>query len=135
MDDCLFCKIIKGEIPSTKLYEDEDIYSFLDINPVSKGHTLVIPKRHCTTFLDVPDDLIPKLMRTVKKMAVAVTKAVKAGGFNLQLNNNRVAGQIIDHVHFHIVPRHEGDRLKHWEGKNYVKGEADKVKEKIVKFL
>ena len=135
MEDCLFCKIIKGEILSTKLYEDEDVYSFLDISPVSKGHTLVIPKKHCTTLLDVPDNLMPKLMKIVKKMAVAVTKAVEAGGFNLKLNNNRVAGQIIDHVHFHIVPRFEGDGLKLWEGKTYTKGEAEQVKEKIVKFL
>ena len=135
MEDCLFCKIIKREIPSTKLYEDEDVYSFLDLNPVSKGHTLVIPKKHCATLLDIPDYLIPKLMKAVKKMAVAVTKAVKAGGFNLQLNNNRVAGQIIDHVHFHIVPRFEGDGLKHWEGKISIEEEAEQVKEKIVKFL
>ena len=135
MEDCLFCKIINGEIPSTKLYEDEDVFSFLDINPVSKGHTLVTPKKHCATLLDVPDDLIPKLMKIVKKMAIVVTKAVKAGGFNLQLNNNRVAGQIIDHVHFHIVPRYEGDGLKHWEGKVYIDEEAEQVKEKIVKFL
>ena len=90
MVDCVFCKIIKGEIPSTKLYEDNDILAFLDIMPANKGHTLVIPKKHHETLTDIPIDELEKLTKELQKMAVAVVKATNAEGYNIVMNNKKV---------------------------------------------
>lgn len=111
MEDCLFCKIIKGDKPSHKVYEDEDVYAFLDINPKVRGHTLVVPKEHDETFLDLEPAQIDTLFESVQKIASAVTEVTEADGFNLTQNNGRAAGQVIDHVHVHILPRTEDDNL------------------------
>ncbi|MBU1854521.1 MAG: HIT family protein, partial [Nanoarchaeota archaeon] len=104
-DDCLFCKIVKGEISSAKVYEDDEFFAFLDIKPVNKGHTLVVPKHHCRNLLDFPKAEETDLMEFLKKVANAVVKAVGADGFNLGMNNEAAAGQVIFHAHFHIIPR------------------------------
>lgn len=111
MEDCIFCKIVKGEIASTKLYEDDNVLGFLDIAPASKGHTLVITKKHYETLLDVPADELAALVKAVQSIAKAVQQATGAAGFNILQSNNKVAGQVIAHVHFHIIPRNEGDGL------------------------
>lgn len=114
MTDCLFCKIIRGEIPCQKVYEDENTFAFLDIGPVNLGHTLVVPKTHYQDWLAMPEGEAVRLFATVHRVATAAIKAVAAGGFNLGMNTGAVAGQLVMHAHAHIMPRFEGDGLKHW---------------------
>ncbi|MEI6288077.1 MAG: HIT family protein [bacterium] len=135
MPDCIFCKIIAGELPSAKVYEDEDVIVFLDIAPVNPGHTLVVPKKHYADFLELPDDLVIKLILTIKKMAPAVMKGLNVTGFNLGLNNGGVAGQIVDHCHFHIMPRLANDGRQLWYGQKYEMGEMEETAQKIRKSL
>jgi histidine triad (HIT) family protein len=104
-DECLFCKIVKGEIPSEEVYSDGDFLAFLDINPRNPGHTLVIPKRHYDTILEMPDNEVGNLFRIVKKIAIAVKKGTNADGISIGQSNERAAGQVIPHVHFHVIPR------------------------------
>ncbi|VVB78198.1 HIT domain protein [uncultured archaeon] len=110
--DCVFCKIIRGEIPSTKTYEDDKFIAILDINPKTPGHTLVIAKDHFKTLLDTPTSLGCELMDAVKNVSLDLVKQGKAEGFNFIFNNGEVAGQIVPHVHMHILPRKSGDGLK-----------------------
>jgi histidine triad (HIT) family protein len=131
MDDCVFCKIVKGEIPATKIYEDEIALAFLDIFPVSPGHTLVIPKEHYENFLAIPEETLRGVISASQKVAKAVVKGTGAEGFNFTQNNGKVAGQAVNHLHFHIIPRVEGDGLKHWPHKDYTDGEEQKISEKI----
>jgi len=131
MPDCIFCKISAGEIPVYKIYEDDAVLAFLDITPVNPGHTLVIPKNHFDNLLDLPEAEAHKLIGIIKKIAPAILTGVGADGFNLELNNGTVAGQVVNHVHWHIVPRYQGDGRELWHGRNYGEGEAEKVLEKI----
>jgi histidine triad (HIT) family protein len=131
-ETCIFCKIIKGEIPSSKVYEDEKVFAFLDIGPVNKGHTLVIPKEHHETIVDVPDDLLKDVIVVVKKLSKTVKNGVGADGFSVLTNNYEAAGQVVPHAHFHIIPRLNSDGLMHWPQNKYSEGEMDSVKEKIV---
>ncbi len=131
MSDCIFCKIIKGEISSTKIYEDEKVLAFLDINPINPGHTLIIPKVHSQDLLEVTEDDLISIIKVVNKVVPAVLKGVEAKGFNLGVNNGAVAGQAVNHLHFHIMPRFENDCHKLWSGKPYKEGEIDEVAEKI----
>ncbi|MEK7568931.1 MAG: HIT family protein [Patescibacteria group bacterium] len=132
MNTCLFCKIIAGEIPTQKVYEDEHTLAFLDIHPVNIGHTLVIPKVHHTNLYDTPDETLAHIMTVVKKLSIAIKSAMNADGINIEMNNDPVAGQIIFHTHLHIVPRFEGDGFKHWHGaRDYHEGESTEVAQKI----
>lgn len=132
MESCLFCKIITGEVPSAKIYEDTSVVSFLDINPVNIGHTLVVPKKHFATLHDIPDETLTPLMQTVRRLADAIKAAVNADGINIEMNNGEAAGQIIHHAHIHIVPRYKGDGFTHWKGaRGYADGEIQKVLGKI----
>ena len=106
--DCLFCKIISGEIPSAKVYEDEYSFAFLDINPINPGHTLLVPKRHFANLYETSDETLKELTPIIKKLAIAVKKAVSADGINIGMNNDPAAGQLVFHAHFHIIPRHGG---------------------------
>ena len=133
--DCLFCKISKGEITCVKIFEDENVLAFLDIGPVNKGHTLVVPKKHYESFLDADDETLCRLVVSAKKIAEAVVKGTKADGFNLIVNNKKAAGQLVDHVHFHIIPRFRDDGYKHWPQGKYSEGEDKEIVEKIKKFL
>jgi len=135
MDDCLFCKIIRGEIPSHKVYEDEEVLAFLDIEPINPGHTLVIPKEHCPTLLDVPEALACKLLTVTQKLTNRILKAVESDSFNLYLNNGEKSGRLVDHFHWHIIPRFEGDGYELWHGKKYGDGEAEEVLKKIKEKL
>ena len=129
--ECLFCKIARKEISAEVIYEDEDIMALLDISPVNRGHTLVIPKEHYTNILDTPENILSKLIIAVKKISKSVMKAMNADGFNIGINNFESAGQIIMHTHIHIVPRFKDDGLKLWPGKEYKQGEIKEVAEKI----
>ena len=132
MNDCIFCKIVKGEIPSFKVFEDEHTFAFLDISPINIGHTLVIPKKHHADIHELPEEELHHVMDTVKKLSTAIQKATSADGINVSMNNGSAAGQIIFHSHVHIIPRFENDEFKHWKGKrNYDNGEPEKVTAKI----
>ena len=108
-NNCVFCAIVEGEIPSFKVYEDDIVLAYLDINPVSKGHTLVIPKAHTKGLLDTPDETLSAVVSRVKKVAAHIKEVLGCGGFNIVQNNGETAGQTVHHVHFHIVPRYDGD--------------------------
>ncbi len=131
MTDCLFCKIIAKEIPSAIVYEDDAAIAFLDIKPVNPGHTLVVPKKHSDGFHDAEPETLKHLILVTRKIANAVASAMGTTGFNLEENNGAIAGQVIPHLHFHVVPRRADDGLRHWPGKSYEEGEMTKTQEKI----
>ena len=107
-NDCIFCAIAEGEIPSFKVYEDDLVLAYLDINPCSEGHTLVIPKAHYAGLLDAPDAALGEILSRVKKVAAHIKESLPCDGFNILQNNGPAAGQSVFHLHFHIVPRREG---------------------------
>ncbi|MDY6935282.1 MAG: HIT family protein [Spirochaetota bacterium] len=108
-NDCIFCKIIDGDLPSHKVYEDKDVTAFLDIFPVSRGHTVVVPRIHCLNFLDFPDDKIEVYFTVLKKLTVELKGKLGADGVNILQNNFTAAGQLVNHMHFHIIPRWDDD--------------------------
>jgi len=110
-NDCVFCAIAEAEIPSFKVYEDELVLAYLDINPFTKGHTLVIPKAHSTGLLDTPDETLAAVLARVKKIAAHLKKALPCDGFNILQNNGAAAGQTVMHLHFHIVPRYGQEEI------------------------
>ena len=132
---CVFCKIVRGEIPSLKVYEDDKTLGFLDIAPINAGHTLVIPKEHSDSIAELSDDAAADLMIKVKTIAPKIAKAVGASAFNLGVNNGKISGQIIPHTHIHIIPRFEKDGLKHWPGRKYEEKVMQTLAEKIKKSL
>ena len=109
MERCIFCKIVKGEVGSVKIWEDEDFFSFLDANPTGEGHTLIIPKKHFSSLMDIDEETSEKYINAIKNTGKILMKKYNAGGFNLVLNNEKAAGQLVGHVHFHLLPRKEGD--------------------------
>jgi histidine triad (HIT) family protein len=129
--DCLFCKIVAGEIPSFNVYEDGNTFAFLDINPVNAGHTLVVPKRHSQNIFDIPPEDWMAVSETARSVAIALESALNADGVNLMMNNRENAGQVIDHPHVHVIPRFQGDGLRHWPQHKYKKGEAEETLAKI----
>lgn len=129
MDNCIFCKIAAGEIPSATLYEDEDFRVILDLGPASKGHALILLKEHYANIYEIPDELAGKVMKLAKKMASAMTKALGCDGFNLVQNNGEVAGQTVFHFHMHLIPRYKDDNV----GLTWVPGKLmDDVRDEIV---
>lgn len=110
MENCIFCKIARGEIPSKIVYESENFLAFLDVHPVTRGHTLIIPKKHFVNFLDLPSSLGQELCDVIKKVAEISFKN-GAEGFNILMRNGKSAGQEVSHAHFHIVPRKKGDGI------------------------
>jgi len=136
MSACLFCRIVRKEIPSAIVYEDDDALAFLDITPVTPGHTLLVPKEHSRNTLEAPDETLSRLAPVVKKVARAVQTAMEADGINININNEPAAGQVIFHTHIHIIPRFADDGLRLWKGKElYADGEMDKTAKKIQAVL
>lgn len=105
--NCIFCKIIQGEIPSAKVYEDEEIYAFLDISQVTKGHTLIIPKKHVENIYETNEEIASSLFARVPKIANALKKAYHPAGINILNNNGKAAGQSVFHIHIHLIPRYD----------------------------
>lgn len=130
VENCVFCKVVKGELPTTKVYEDADTFAFLDIKPVNPGHTLVVPKKHYTNIHDMPDELVGKVAIVAKKIADAILK-LGAKGVNIGMNNGEAAGQIIFHAHVHVMPRYGTDTFSLWVGKEYDGNERQEVAKKI----
>ncbi|MBI2030977.1 HIT family protein [Candidatus Kaiserbacteria bacterium] len=131
MNNCLFCKIVRGEIPIFKVYEDDATLAFLDIHPVAPGHTLVVPKTHATNIFDISSESWAAVAEITRKVAIAIERALEADGVNLMMNNREHAGQIIEHPHVHLIPRFKGDGLKLWPHGVYIESEAETVRAKI----
>ena len=130
-NNCIFCAIAAGEIPSFKVYEDDLVLAYLDINPFSKGHTLVIPKAHSEGLLDTSDETLATIISRVKKVAAHLKTALPCDGFNILQNNGTAAGQTVMHVHFHIVPRYGNEPLSfesHKGDMDELKALAEKVR-------
>ncbi len=136
MEECIFCKIIAGKIPAVKVLEDEKVIAFLDIMPANKGHCLVIPKNHASTLTDMEDNDVSCCMHMAKKIAKAMSLGFGNGSYNLVMNNGKEAGQLVNHAHFHVIPRFQKDRLRiKWSHLKYNENEINEFAEKIRKFL
>jgi len=136
MSDCIFCKIVAGEVPSARVYEDPDRLAFMDINPIRPGHLLLIPKRHYERLTDLPEDEAAELGRLLPRLARAVVKAANADGFNIFQTNGACAGQVVPHLHFHLIPRHENDGYTfRWRPGSYAEGELEAWRTRIADAL
>ena len=133
--DCIFCKIINNELPSSKVYEDENVLAFLDVNPVSKGHCLVIPKKHCKDIFDIPEKDLRQVIFVARKIAVAVEKGLNAKGVNVMHASRKEAQQSVFHFHIHVIPRYANDGLNTWPKSNYNENNFQEVENKIKGFL
>ncbi|MFP5212667.1 MAG: HIT family protein [Acidobacteriota bacterium] len=132
MVDCIFCKIVRGELPCAKLYEDDLVISFLDIGPINPGHALVLPKNHYPTIFDIPTEELKACIDAVQKVARAVFRATGASGMNVLQNNYRSSGQTVDHIHFHMIPRHLRDGfMPNWPAKSCSASEMKAMVEKV----
>ena len=130
--ECLFCKMVARQIPVTKIYENDDILAFLDIGPVSDGHTLIIPKQHYEKLDECPPELLAKVASYFEKIAKAVSSAMNSDGYNVLCNNGRAAGQVINHLHFHIIPRSIGDGVfSRWPSYKYTEGKIEEIAKQI----
>ena len=108
-DNCIFCKIANGEIPSATLYEDEDFRVILDLGPATKGHALILPKNHFANLFEIPEDIEAKAFVLAQKMATKMKKVFDCDGFNIVQNNGTTAGQTVFHFHIHLIPRYDKD--------------------------
>ena len=126
--DCIFCKIVSGEIPSTKVLEDEHVLGIMDIQPLNQGHLLVLPKKHATNILEIDEEGYSAVAAAIHRLARAVQKALKPDGMNVLQLNGAAANQVVMHLHMHLVPRWDGDGLtvSHW---NPVPGDSTAIKE------
>ena len=111
MENCIFCKIIRGELPCYKIYEDEKVLAFLDLHPLSQGHTLVIPKKHAQDIFEIEPEELKQLILVVQKLSRIIMEKLGAQGINILQRNKTGAGQEVSHMHFHIVPRFDGDSV------------------------
>ena len=127
MEDCIFCKIIKGEIPSFKIYEDEHVFAFEDINPILDGHTLIIPKRHAENIWEIPEEDLAEIHRASKRIAGALQTALNPDGIACLQLNGRAVNQVVMHYHLHLIPRKTEDpelKMTAWE---LVPGDMDRI--------
>lgn len=132
VNDCVFCKMVAGQIPVTKIYEDDIVLSFLDIGPISDGHTLVIPKQHFERLHECPAAVLGQVASRLGKIAKAIAAAMNSDGYNLLCNNGRAAGQLVEHLHFHIIPRNTGDGVfNRWPAYEYEQGKIEAIAAKI----
>ena len=131
MENCLFCKIIKGEIPSYKVYEDEKTFAFLDIDPSARGHCLVIPKKHAKDMFDVKKEDLEAVILTVRKLAKSLKINLSANGINVLQANQEAAGQSVFHIHFHIIPRYHNDGIHLFPEAKYKKKDFEKTLNQI----
>ena len=132
-DNCIFCKIAAGKIPSKTLYEDEKFRVILDLGPATRGHALVIPKEHYADLYEIPEETAGEAMKVAKKMAAVMTEKLKADGFNIVQNNGEVSGQSVFHFHIHLIPRYEGDgHILSWNSGSPSQEELEEVKQQIL---
>jgi histidine triad (HIT) family protein len=134
--DCVFCKIVRGVIPSARVLETDEAVAFLDIQPVNRGHLLVVPRSHHATLMDLPESLAAHLAALLPRLCRAVRAATGAEGLNLIVNNGRVAGQTIDHCHWHVIPRFRDDPVNWpWPHAEYVGDELGQMQFRIEREL
>lgn len=130
MQNCIFCKISKKELPIEKIYEDTNFISFLDIQPVSHGHILIIPKKHTVWMQDTDDETISKIFKISKKLMIGIKK-----GINCDYVQLSVSGTDIPHFHIHLIPRYFNDGLSEWPTKKYEEGQSNETAKKIISML
>lgn len=131
-DNCIFCKLAAGQIPSTTLYEDEDFRVIMDIAPAVKGHAIVLPKQHMNDLLSIEENTAKKALFVVSKIANAIKDALNCDGINILQNNGEAAGQSVFHLHFHILPRYKEDHFTiPWKTLSYEEGEAEAIAKRI----
>lgn len=134
MGDCIFCKIANGEIPSATLYEDEDFRVILDLGPASKGHSLILPKKHAANIYELPDETAGKAMILAKKMAGKLTNALHCDGFNIVQNNGEIAGQTVFHFHMHLIPRYKNAKnndILIWDHEEFTPEEMAEIRDSL----
>lgn len=130
--DCIFCRILAGAIPATIIFENDSVFSFLDIGPLAEGHVLVIPRVHVEHVSDLPADVSAAIGSVIPKLARAVVKATGAEGVNVLANQGAAAGQVVPHVHFHLIPRRTGDGLGYrWNAGKYPEGRAQMIAQAV----
>lgn len=132
---CIFCKIVAGELPSYKIYEDDKTLAFLDIKPVSFGHTLVITKKHYANLEEINEEDLTALALAIKKVGALIKEKLEVPGYNVNENNDPVAGQDIPHIHFHIIPRREADQLHFWPKIEYARGDLEAITKKLTSAI
>lgn len=132
-NDCIFCKIASGEIPCKKIYEDKKVIAFLDINPISKGHSLVIPKKHFENIFDIEEDTLKEIISIGKKISLTLKENLNADGINIIHASGKEAQQSVFHFHIHLVPRYRGDNLNTWPESNYNELNFEETLKKIIK--
>lgn len=133
-ENCIFCKIIAGEIPSRTIYEDSDFKVILDVNPASKGHALILPKDHCANIYEISEELLVKAVKLAKKLASHMTEVLHCDGLNVLQNNGEVAGQTVFHFHMHLIPRYENMKNKdllNWTHEEFTDDEQDEICRKL----
>ncbi len=135
MTDCIFCKIVNKEIPGKIVYEDEHVLAFLDIKPVARGHTLVIPKKHAADIFELDDKSAEEILKVAKKVAGAALKSLGAAGVNLLNANRKEAGQTVFHYHMHVIPRYAGDSIRVWPNSSYKESNLDDVADVMKNFI
>lgn len=133
MNECIFCKIVKGEIPSYKIYEDESVFGFLDVNPISKGHCLVIPKKHYSNVFDIPTKELENVVSAIKKISEEIKEKLDVTGVNIMNASGKDAQQTVFHFHMHIIPRRKGDGLDTWPKSKYSEKNFEDVKKILEK--
>lgn len=110
-EECLFCKLANGKIPTNSIYEDEDFKVIMDLSPASKGHCIILPKTHAKNLLELPEEYCEKILLVAKKCCKALTEVLHCDGINVLQNNGEAAGQTVFHLHVHLIPRYEGDNV------------------------
>lgn len=131
-DNCIFCKIVNGDIPSKMLYEDGEFKVILDLGPATKGHALILPKNHYRNLYELPEDMASKVMLLAKKMASQMTDKLECDGFNLVQNNGEAAGQTVFHFHLHLIPRYNGDgQTLGWKEQELTADELEEIRKII----
>lgn len=135
-ENCIFCKIANGEIPSKSIYEDEDFNVILDLGPATRGHALILPKEHAANLFELPDETAQKIMLLAKKLGRQMMQNLKADGLNLVQNNGEAAGQTVHHFHLHLIPRYQDDG-QHilWEPKESAPEQLEEIKNTILKNI
>ncbi len=133
---CIFCKIVSGDIPSSVLYEDEDFKAIMDISPASRGHVIILSKKHFDNLFDLEDDVAARLLIVARKLAMAMKEELNCDGINLLQNNGEAAGQSVFHIHFHLIPRYKDDKVEiSWTPGKYKDNEAAELASKISRRL
>ena len=126
--NCIFCKLANGEIPTNKIYEDDDFTVIMDASPATKGHSLILPKEHYANLYEIPDEIAAKVFPLAKKLVSHMTEVLKCDGFNVLQNNGETAGQTVFHFHMHLIPRYEGkEQILTWSHETFTDEEMKEI--------